>query len=148
MTPRGTAMMTRWWNRMLQVDGLFDYQNRVRPSYFAFKLLSRLTGERLGLKSSDPGVHGLASWDPKLQLYNVLLWNFSPTPAQVDLTVEGAPSDLALRQVVLDASTPSDDENVRLRPLPERDLKRGETRIGVDLGSYGVRFLSLEKPLY
>ena len=44
--------MTRWWNRMPQFDGLFDYQDRVPPSYFAFKLLARLTGERLGSISS------------------------------------------------------------------------------------------------
>ncbi len=39
MSPGGAAFMTRWWNRMPQFDGLFDFQNRVRPSYFAFKLL-------------------------------------------------------------------------------------------------------------
>src|SRR5262249_12710593 len=99
MSPIGAALMARWWNRSSQWDGLFDFQNRVRPSYYAFKLLSRLTGERLRLDSTDAAVHGFATWDPKLLVYNVLLWNYATAPAQVDLTVEGAPSDLTLRQV-------------------------------------------------
>ena len=41
----GTALMTRWWNRQPQFDGLFDYQNQIRPAYFTFKLLSRMAGE-------------------------------------------------------------------------------------------------------
>ena len=47
MSARGAAFMARWWNRMPQFDGLFDYQGTVRPAYYAFKLLSRLTGNRL-----------------------------------------------------------------------------------------------------
>lgn len=121
------------------------FQNRVRPSYFAFKLLSRLTGERLRLESSDSAVHGFATWDPKMLVYNVLLWNYSTTPVQVDLAVEGAPSDLTLRQLFLDASAPSDDENTRLRPVPSHKLTQGPIHIKVDLGAYGISFLGLEK---
>ena len=80
MSPVGAALMARWWNRSSQWDGLFDFQNRVRPSYYAFKLLSRLTGERLRLDSTDAAVHGFATWDPKLLVYNVLLWNYSTAP--------------------------------------------------------------------
>jgi hypothetical protein len=145
MSPVGAGLMARWWNRTAQWDGLFDFQNRVRPSYFAFKLLSRLTGERIKLDTGDAAVHGFATWDPKMLVYNVLLWNYSTTPARVDLEIQGAPADLTLRQVVLDAAAPSDDENSRLRPVPSRELKRGDMRIQVDLGSYGIRFLALEK---
>ena len=145
MSPVGAGHMPRWWNRSSQWDGLIDFQNRVRPSYFAFKLLARLTGDRLKLESGDAAVHGFASWDPKLLTYNVLLWNYSTTPAQVDLAVEGAASALTLRQLFLDAAAPSDDENVRLRPVPGRNLIKGDMRIKVDLGSYGISFLALEK---
>jgi len=41
MSPAGTAFMEGWWNRMPQFDGLFDFQNNIRPAYFTFKLLSR-----------------------------------------------------------------------------------------------------------
>jgi hypothetical protein len=53
MSERGTAFMTRWWNRMPQFDGLFDYQNTIRPAYFAFKLLARLEGDRHPVTSSS-----------------------------------------------------------------------------------------------
>ncbi|HKW97123.1 MAG TPA: hypothetical protein VJN43_05275 [Bryobacteraceae bacterium] len=145
MSPVGAGLMARWWNRSSQWDGLFDFQNRVRPSYYAFKLLARLTGEKLRLDTGDAAVHGFATWDPKLLVYNVLLWNYSTAPARVDLTVDGAPTDLTLRQVVLDAAAPSDDENARLRPIPSRQLKQGDMRVEVDLGSYGIQFLALEK---
>jgi len=145
MSPVGAGLMARWWNRSSQWDGLFDFQNRVRPSYFAFKLLARLTGERLKLDSADAAVHGFATWDPKLLTHNVLLWNYSPTPAQVELAVEGAQSDLTLRQLFLDAAAPSDDENARLRPMPARKLKQGSMQIKVNLGAYGISFLALEK---
>ena len=128
MSPVGAGLMARWWNRSSQWDGLFDFQNRVRPSYFAFKLLARLTGERLKLDSADAAVHGFATWDPKLLTHNVLLWNYSPTPAQVDWRSKGARSDLTLRQLFLDAAAPSDDENARLRPVPARKLKQGSMR--------------------
>ncbi len=145
MSPVGAGLMARWWNRSSQWDGLFDFQNRVRPAYFAFKLLARLTGDRLKLDSNDSAVHGFATWDPKLLTYNVLLWNYSATPAHLDLAIEDAPSDLTLRQLFLDAAAPSDDENVRLRPVPARHLKQTGEHIKVDLGSYGISFLALEK---
>ena len=137
--------MARWWNHSSQWDGLFDFQNRVRPSYYAFKLLARLTGERLRLDSRDATVHGFATWDPKLLTYNVLLWNYSTQPAEVELAIEGASADLTLRRVMLDAAAPSDDENARLKPFPSRELKRGDMRVKVDLGSYGISFLALER---
>ena len=83
MSQKGTAAMARWWNRMPQYDGLFDYQNTMRPSYFAFKLLSRLGGERLSFESGDGSVHGFATYDPEYRSYNLLLWNFSDKPADV-----------------------------------------------------------------
>jgi hypothetical protein len=81
----------------------------------------------------------------ELLVYNLLLWNYSTDPAEVELAIEGASSDLTLRQVVLDAAAPNDDENARLKPFPSRELKRGDMRIKVELGSYGISFLTLEK---
>ena len=37
------------------------------------------------------------------------------------------------------------DENARLKPFPSRELKRGDMRIKIELGSYGIRFLALER---
>ncbi|HZW31451.1 MAG TPA: hypothetical protein VFF52_12140 [Isosphaeraceae bacterium] len=144
MSPRGTAFMTRWWNRMPQFDGLFDYQNQVRPSYFAFKLLSRLTGDRLKVVSSDPTVHAFATHDEKYEIDNLLLWNFSTTEASVDLTWEGLPRDMLLRPITLDAAAASSDENARLRPDRSSRLRKGDHHLKVGLDPYAIKFWSFE----
>jgi hypothetical protein len=145
MSAQGTAFMTRWWNRMPQFDGLFDFQNRVRPSYFAFKLLARLTGDRLAIRSSDPAVHAFATHDEKYQIDNLLVWNFSDAPATLSLTWQHLPLDMLVRPLALDALANSDDENARLRPDPSIRLKRGDHQLTVGLGSYAVKFWSLER---
>jgi hypothetical protein len=144
MSPKGVAMMTRWWNRSTQWDGLFDYNGRVRPSYYAFKLLSRLTGERLRLDSPAGAIHGLATYDPRLLVYNVLLWNFSVTPARIEIALDHVPAEMVLRKVTLDAAAPVDDDNVRLRPSPSQNISAGTQNVQFDLAAYGVVFFSLE----
>ncbi len=143
-SPQGAAFMTRWWNRMPQFDGLFDFQDHVRPSYFAFKLLSRLTGERLGLISCAPNVHGFATHDEQYRIDNLLLWNFSASPVNVELVIENLPKDVLQRQLTLDAASSSDDENARLRPEPPSGLKKGNHRRKVRFEPYGIKFWSFE----
>jgi xylan 1,4-beta-xylosidase len=142
-SPRGIAFMARWWNRMPQFDGLFDYQDTVRPSYFAFKLLARLQGERLKLVSSDSSVHGFLTRDEKLQMWNLLVWNFSKRARDAELSLEGMP-DLGVRHIVLDAATASNDDNVRLRPEPPARWKKGDPPIQLRLEPYAVHYWSLE----
>ena len=143
MSPKGAAFMARWWNRMPQYDGLFDYQNTVRPAYYAFKLMSRLTGERLSLESADPAIHGFFTWDPLYQTHNLLIWNYSATPVRVSVEGTGAPGKLLMRPELLDATAPSYDENARLRPLDPVRVQ-GEVRTEVNLDSYGIAFWSFE----
>jgi hypothetical protein len=144
MSPSGTAFMTRWWNRMPQFDGLFDFQNHVRPTYFAFKLISRLQGERLGLGSPNPHVHGFATYDPHLLMYNLLLWNFSDSPVELDLMLQALPHKLLARHIILDASTASDDENARLRPEQFTELGPDDHILHVQLAPYAVHYWSFE----
>jgi xylan 1,4-beta-xylosidase len=144
MSPKGVALMARWWNRSTQWDGLFDYTGRVRPSYYAFKLLSRLTGDRLRLDAPSGIVHGLASYDERLRTYNVLVWNFSKDAAQVQMTLNHIPQEMVLRKVTLDAAAASDDDNTRLRPAPSQALQAGTGQVALDLAPYGVVFFSLE----
>ncbi len=145
MSPGGTAFMYKWWNRRPQYDGLFDYQNTVRPTYFTFKLLSRLTGERLRLTSSSESVHGLATWDEKLQLVNVLIWNFSSSSVQLNLVLSNPPGNLLARPIVLDATTANNDENCRLRSESPVELKREKASLSAVLDPYGVGFYAVER---
>jgi len=145
MSPPGTAFMYKWWNRRPQYDGLFDYQNTVRPTYFTFKLLSRLTGERMRLTSNSEKIHGLASWDEKLQLYNVLVWNFSSSFARIRISFVDVTSGLLARPIVLNASSAGSDENSRLRIERPVTMKPDKTSIEVEFEPYGVRFWSIEQ---
>jgi xylan 1,4-beta-xylosidase len=145
MSPRGVALMARWWNRSTQWDGLFDYSGKIRPSYYAFKLLSRLTGDRLKLETAAGGTaHGLATYDDRLLIYNVLVWNFAKDPAQVQVTLDHVPAEMVLRKVTLDAAAASDDDNSRLRPTPSQTISTGTQNVQLDLAPYGVVFFSLE----
>ena len=144
MSARGTAFMTRWWNRMPQFDGLFDYQNQIRPAYFTFKLLSRLRGQRLRLDSDNPAVHGFASHDDQLRMDNLVLWNFSQAPIETELTLKTLERNIRYRHIVLDATAPSSDENARLRPEPFENLPLGDQKLQVHLEPYAVHYWSLE----
>jgi hypothetical protein len=145
MSPRGTAFMARWWNRMVQYDGLFDFQNTIRPTYFAMKLLARLTGERLTLATNDAAVHGFATYDREMGLYNVMLWNFAASPADVTLTLDSTPGDLVADPIALDATTASNDENDRLRHEAAIRLTGQRPQIRAALEPYAVRFWSIER---
>ena len=147
MSASGTAFMAGWWNRMPQFDGLFDFQNNVRPAYFTFKLLSRLTGDRLRVTSAGPHVHALAARDDRYSAYqyNVLLWNFSGSSAQAELTLKDVPGALAAKPIVLDAATMSNDEITRLRPESSFEVKADQPVIRASLEPYGIRFWSFEQ---
>jgi xylan 1,4-beta-xylosidase len=143
-SPEGAAFMARWWNRMPQYDGLFDYQNTVRPAYYSFKLLSRLTGDRLHFESGDSAVRGFFAHDPLYRTHNLLVWNFSPNPVRVQVEGAGVPGRLLMRPELLDAMAPSYDENARLRPLDPVRIDKGELRTEIQLEPYGIAFWSFE----
>ena len=54
-SPGGASFMASWWNRMPQYDGLFDYQDVMRPAYFTFELLARVTGRAARGRLKRPG---------------------------------------------------------------------------------------------
>ncbi len=141
----GASFMAAWWNRMPQYDGLFDYQNVMRPSYFTFKLLSRLTGERLAVESNDPEVHAFLTYDKSYEIYSLLVWNFSANPVNVELDVRDLPLKLVAKRRQLDAASPSNDENARLRPLEDVTFEPDSGPVKIQLEPYGLEFWSLEK---
>jgi len=147
MSPKGTAFMEGWWNRMPQFDGLFDFQDTVRPTYFTFKLLSRLTGDRLRVTSSHAKVHGFATRDDRYTSYqyNLMLWNFSSSVSAVEVTLDNMAGTMTAKPIVLDATTPSHDEIARLRPQPPVNIQAEQPTLQVLLEPYQIRFWSLEQ---
>lgn len=143
-SPKGTAFMTRWWNRQAQFSGLIDYQNQIRPAYYTFKLLSRMAGNRLRVTTNNDKVHGFASHDEKLDMHNMMLWNFSDKPVTVKLSLEDLPKEMRARHIVLDATGAGLDENQRLRPEPFRKIAKGTQALTVKLEPWAVHYWSLE----
>lgn len=143
MSHRGAVDMGWWWNRKPQFDGLFDYQNRVRPAYLTFTLLSRLTGQRLNVVSSDPRVHAFATWDADIRKYSLLFWNFSPQTIPLAVSLSGASSPMTAAPEQLDSLAPSDDENIRLKPLPDIAVKQGNSSYQLTLEPYTIYFWEL-----
>jgi hypothetical protein len=143
-SPGGASFFASWWNRMPQYSGLFDYQNVMRPAYFTFELLARVTGERLEADSSDDSVHAFLSYDKSYQIYNLLFWNFSATPATVKIETRGLKEALVAKRRMLDAESPSEDENARLRPLPDVKVEPGTEPIEIHMEPYGIESWSLE----
>ncbi|MCL4783784.1 MAG: hypothetical protein KJZ70_12180 [Bryobacterales bacterium] len=137
---KGAAFMANWWNRMPQYDGLFDFQNTVRPSYFAFKLLSRLRGARLPLSTSDPKVHGFLTYDENYKNYYLLLWNFSEGPVSLDVALRDLPFDARVVRRSLDGRTANGDENFRLPVLKDLRFPAGESRQELELGPFGIQY--------
>jgi hypothetical protein len=88
LSPGGTANMARWWNEMPQYDGLYDNQGRVRPAYYAFKLLSLIKGQQLSVEGATPEIQAFAARGA--HWVNVVLWNY-PKDGQ------GKPAEVGLR---------------------------------------------------
>jgi hypothetical protein len=104
MSKSGTAFMAHWWNEMPQYDGLYDNQNRVRPAYYAFKLLCLIKGEQLPVTGASGDLRALAArggpW------VNVVLWSFP-------LEGAGGPYDVTVQ---FPAEKKGDVRAVRLNP--------------------------------
>ncbi|HTE22929.1 GH39 family glycosyl hydrolase [Flavitalea sp.] len=143
-SPQGTAFMTRWWNRQAQFSGLIDYQNNLRPAYFTFKLLSRMAGNKLKVSSESDKVHGFASHDPRLNMHNMMVWNFSDTAKKVKISLKDLPKKMRIRHMILDATSGAQDENQRLRPDPFINLEKGTREISLTLEPWAVHYWSFE----
>ena len=119
MSIKGSADMARWWDEMPQYEGIYDNQDRVKPDYFAFKLLSLIRGQKLSVAGTGSDIHALAArgghW------VNLILWNFPQagkgTPHDVSVQFPNEKAGWA-RVVRLNADAPSDNlEQIRFVPV-------------------------------
>lgn len=72
--PKGTDFMAHWWNVMPQYDGLWGNQGRVRPAYYAFRLLSLIKGQKLDVSGTTANVTAFAARNGNWN--HVVFWNF------------------------------------------------------------------------
>jgi hypothetical protein len=141
MSRPGVAFMTHWWNEMPQYDGLYDNQNRVRPAYYALKLLSLMKGERLAVTGTNSELKALAARAG--QWTNVLVWNYplegtaKPYEVAVQFTSEQKGN---VRVVRLNAESPLNNleqiRNGELTALRSQPLR-------MRLGLYEIYWIEL-----
>ncbi len=70
-----TPFMLRHWNEIPHRFGLFDWDGRVRPQFFVYKLLTAMKGERLPAESGDVDTRVCASMNE--DGYQALIVNYS-----------------------------------------------------------------------
>jgi hypothetical protein len=134
--------MAHWWNTMPQYDGLFDQQGRIRPAYFAFKLLGLMHGERLQVTGTKPGIGALASRDGPW--INFIFWSFpqESEPATTRVTVNLSPVPKGrVRLVRLNPTVPvSNLEQISNDPV---DPKTSHL-LSVDLHPYNIYWVEVD----
>ena len=98
--------MAHWWNTMPQYSALFDHHGRVRPAYYAFRLLGQLEGPRYAVEGEQGNLRAIAGDGDGFK--HVIVWRFEggePDEVEVRLEVKGASGGNS-RVVALDASAP------------------------------------------
>ena len=136
MSKHGVAFMSGWWNQMPQYHGLFDFQDEARPAYFAFKLLSRVTGQRLKVEAD--GVNALAAHNEVYETRSMLVWNFSNEPVRTTVEFRGLPKQTKFNRIKLDARAPMPDESSRLKFQEPVTMTPADARREIALEPYGV----------
>ena len=90
MSPGGRRFMAHWWNTMPQYSALFDHHGRVRPAWYAFRLLGQLRGARYQVAGEQGSIRAIAGEGDGFK--HVLIWRFGqegPPEAEVELSMAG-----------------------------------------------------------
>jgi xylan 1,4-beta-xylosidase len=142
LSQKGAAFGARWWNDLPQYDGLYDNQGQVRPTFYAFKLLSLVRGQKLTISGATPDVKGFAAKNGRQ--VNAVIWNF-PSDGK------GEEQEVTVR---ISASKKGRFTLTRLEPrshFNQLELQRrgqlGETEtapLQFKLRPYEVRWIALE----
>lgn len=74
MSPEGLNFMAHWWNTMPQYSALFDHHGRVRPAWYAFRLLGQFEGPRFNVSGEQGNIHAIAA--QREHRKHILIWRF------------------------------------------------------------------------
>jgi beta-xylosidase len=131
------------------IFGLFDRQGTMRPTYFAFLMLSKMTGRLVALETDCADVQGFAAYDAEFEILSVVLWNFNPRKA-VPRTVQVSIKNLngfkwKFGRFIFDAHTASNDESQRITLVTAGTRKIKEYREKFKLPAYGITLFNFKK---
>jgi len=139
------------WNYSPICYGLFDFQGHVRPTFFALKLLSRMSGTQHSVsvtpsrgESAEGGVHAMATTHAHLAMHSLLVWNFDAQPATVAVSLVSLAGRSLARCVKLD-SAPAGvlEENSFLVPQPAQDVSPPDATLRFALEAYGIVYCNV-----
>lgn len=139
MSPGGRRFMAHWWNVMPQYSALFDHHGRVRPAWYAFRILGQLEGPRYVVEGEKEPIRGMAGAGDGYQ--HILLWRYEeegPEVVQVRLEVVGV-GGRSCRVVKLDPAAPVN--NLQVIHFGRADDLRG---VPLALERWGVRWIEIE----
>jgi len=106
MSSGGRRFMAHWWNTMPQYSALFDHHGRVRPAWYAFRLLGQLDGPRYVVEGEQGEIRAIAGDGEGYK--HLLVWRYGGgDPAEIEVRVElvGVESRNS-RVVELDSAAP------------------------------------------
>jgi len=98
--------MAHWWNTMPQYSALFDHHGRVRPAWYAFRLLGQLDGPRYTVTGEGGNIRAIAGEGDGYK--HLVVWRYEDDGAdevEVHLDLAGVKSRSA-RVVKLDSAAP------------------------------------------
>jgi len=106
MSPGGRRFMAHWWNTMPQYSALFDHHGRVRPAWYAFRLLGQLEGPRYRVDGEQGNIRAMAGDGDGYK--HLIVWRYEgdgPEEIEVRLEIAGA-SGRSSRVVQFDPDAP------------------------------------------
>lgn len=112
MSPGGRRFMAHWWNTMPQYSALFDHHSRVRPAWYAFRLLGQLEGPRYAVEGEQGSVRAIAGDGNGYK--HLLVWRYGtdgPDELEVRIDLAGVAGRDG-RVVQLDAGAALNDIQV------------------------------------
>lgn len=139
MSPGGRRFMAHWWNTMPQYSALFDHHGRVRPAWYAFRILGQLDGARYSVAGEQGSLRAISGEHEGYK--HVIIWRYEeggPGEVEVRLQVSGVGGRNS-RVVELDASAPVN--NIKVIHFGRAD-ELG--KIGLKLKPWDVRWVEIE----
>jgi xylan 1,4-beta-xylosidase len=127
MSPGGRRFMAHWWNVMPQYSALFDHHGRVRPAWYAFRLLGQFDGHRYPVAGEQGNIRAIAGEGDGYR--HIVIWRYEqsgPAEIEVRIDVSGA-RGRATRVVAL-------DHTAHVNNIKVIHFGRSE-----DLGSFAMR---------
>jgi xylan 1,4-beta-xylosidase len=141
MSPGGRRFMAHWWNTQPQYSALFDHHGRVRPAWYAFRLLGQLEGPRYPVNGEERAIRAISGDGDGRK--HVIVWRYeSGGSPEVEVTVsfQNAPKS-PFRVAAIEADAPVNNLRV-LRFSHVNDLAKEPIKLS--LRPWDIRWIEIE----